>query len=184
MPDIRNLPPSDRASCTAAIRELFEETGILIADTPVPDTTALDRARVALLAGDRTFDSIAEEFDVRFTAARMAYFARWVTPSRLARRYDALFFLVALEDRAQEVTITDEHSSSLWIGSREALAGSRSGELPMLFPTWKTLEELERFADLDSAFAVLRLATVEPIEPILEVRGKTIRPRLPGGDPP
>jgi 8-oxo-dGTP pyrophosphatase MutT (NUDIX family) len=189
VPDMPNLPGGGRAAVTAAIRELFEETGILLSDGDCRARDAASRersraisvARTALLAEDRSFADVTRELSATFTAAPMTYFARWVTPRRLSRRYDALFFLVTLPGRDQDVTITEEHDEASWVSAAEALEGFRSGEFPMLFPTWKTIEELASFADLEAAAAVLGSATVETIEPFLDVRGNTIQPRMPDG---
>lgn len=180
LPEIPNLPDSGRASCTAAIRELFEETGILLADRPIEDVRAVAEARASLLSNDLRFEDVATRLGATFTRAPMAYFARWVTPRLFARRYDALFFLVALADREQEVTITDEHRSILWTLPGQALERFRSGELPMLFPTWKTLERLERYGSLEEAMVKFSSLEVELIEPLLEIHGGSVTPRLPG----
>jgi 8-oxo-dGTP pyrophosphatase MutT (NUDIX family) len=180
LPALPNLPDAGRPAATAAIRELFEETGILLSDDDRSEADpGLDEARLALLADERTFEEVAREFSVTFTAAPMTYFARWITPRRLARRYDALFFLVSLPHREHDVSITVEHDAVLWIGPAEALEQFRRGELPMLFPTWKTVEELAGFADLESATAMLGGAPVRAIEPFLDVHGNTVRPRMP-----
>ncbi|MFV1986365.1 MAG: NUDIX domain-containing protein [Gemmatimonadota bacterium] len=187
LPNLPNLAGGDRAAATAAIRELFEETGILLSDdAPMTGGSGsrdrgdpLEVARMVLLAEERSFEDVARELGATFTRAPMTYFARWVTPRRLSRRYDALFFLVALPDRDVDVTITEEHDAVLWVRVDEAIDRFRRGELPMLFPTWKTIEGLASFTDLDEAIDGLVLDAVEPIEPRLDVQGNTVRLRMP-----
>jgi len=181
MPEIPNLPERDRPSRTAAIRELFEETGILLADGPPRDPRALEDARTGLLANVATFEEVVRRLDATFTRAPMAYFARWITPRLFARRYDARFFLVAPGHAVGRITIGDEHTSALWIEPARALERFRRGELPMLFPTWKTLERLERFEHLEEAMAAFAHAVVDATEPLLDVRGDSVTPRLPEG---
>jgi len=188
LPDLPNLAGVDRAAVTAAIRELFEETGLLLANDALTtagrtgsrdDVDSLDVARMALLAEERSFEDVAREFRASFTEAPITYFARWVTPRRLSRRYDALFFLVALPERDLDITITEEHAAVLWIRADEAIERFRRGELPMMFPTWKTIESLASFTHLDEAIEGMVSDTIEPIEPLLDGQGNTMRPRMP-----
>jgi len=179
LPEISNLPEAQRASCTAAIRELFEETGILLADAPIADPRVLAAARTDLRSNAVGFEEVVTRLDATFTQAPMVYFARWVTPRLFARRYDALFFLIALREGHQDVTITDEHRSVLWISPEQALDEFRRGRLPMLFPTWKTLERLERFDSAEAAMTTFRHAVIDPVEPLLDIQGESVTPRLP-----
>ncbi len=178
LPDLPNLPPDGPAAATAALRELFEETGILLLDEDCT-VPGLDDARAALLRDELPFEEIVRACSGSFADAPMTYFARWITPRRLARRYDALFFLVALTDRTHRVSITDEHDEVVWISAADALASFEAGDLPMLFPTWNTIARLSEFDDLDRAAAVLSGRDVDPIEPVLDVDGGSVRPRMP-----
>lgn len=182
LPEIRNLPQDGRAAAVAALRELFEETGILLLDGDIPEMPAVSDARAALLADERTFADMVREWSGAFRRLRMAYFARWVTPRLLARRYDALFFLVAMPDRSAEVTITDEHDEVAWVAVDEALERFTKGELPMMFPTWQTIQRLSRFEGLEDAMRHLSASDVSSIEPVLEVDGARVRPRMPDED--
>ncbi|MDX1395503.1 MAG: NUDIX domain-containing protein [Gemmatimonadota bacterium] len=180
LPPLRNLPAGHAASATAALRELFEETGILLADgADDVEMASLDETRMALLADEITFEDVARELRLDFRAAPMTYFARWITPKLLARRYDALFFLVVLERRNIDITITDEHDEVLWLPAARALERFRSGELPMLFPTWKTIEDLAAYGSVGEAVRALEGREVHPVEPYLDVDGNRVRPRMP-----
>jgi len=173
------VPDAEPGACMAAIRELFEETGILLGDAPAARPEALARARAELLDDRRSFGDIARELELDFRGARLAYFARWITPERLSRRYDARFFFAALPDREAVVSLTPEHTSGLWSAPSEALERFRSGELPMLFPTWKTLESLTGHTSLEDALARMRATAVRSVTPKLTVTGETVRPVLP-----
>ena len=181
LPALENLPEDGHPAAVAAIRELFEETGVLLSDEPPRDRGLLERARMALLEDRITLEDVAREANLSFRRAPMTYFARWVTPRRLARRYDALFFLVELTDREQRVSITPEHDEVTWITPRAALERFRQGKLPMLFPTWKTVQQLAEYSDLASAALDLGGGAVDPIEPFLDIEGDTVRPRMPDG---
>lgn len=162
----------------AALREGFEETGLLPADR-LPGATELAEGRRALLAGEVEFGRLVERWDLAFSGLRAAYLSRWVTPARLSRRYDARFFLA--EHRGGEpVLAPDELVEWTWLGAAEALARFDRGALPMLFPTRKTMEELAAFADLDALFEWARRREVETIQPRLRVEGDAVTPLLPG----
>ena len=165
-------------SLVAALREAFEETGLLPADD-LPPEGELARAREALLAGETTFPALLRRWDLGFGGLSVAYFARWVTPARLSRRYDARFFLV--EHRGGEPSlIGGEHTEATWIDPREALRRFEAGDLPMLYPTRKTVERLAAHRELTGAMEAFRRARVEPVRPRLLVEGDAVVPVLPG----
>lgn len=177
---LERLPAAHRdrepTALAAGLRELFEETGILLADrAPPPEQAA--RAREALLADRSDFAREAARLDLTFHRLKAAYFARWVTPEKLTRRYDARFFLTRAHDA--EPDLTPEHTEATWIPPARAVAGFRDGSFPMLFPTWKTLEVLARFGDLPEALDRLSRREVRPILARLEVRGDRIVPSMP-----
>lgn len=168
---------AERPALVAALREGFEETGLLPADAP-PGPDELERLRRALLTGERDFPSVVRELDLDFRGLRAAYFARWITPARLARRYDARFFLV--EHRGGEPRFEpDEHTEALWLDPGTALGRFEAGGFPLLFPTRKTLEELAGFEDLDAAFRSYRDRRVTPVQPRLLIEGEEVIPLLP-----
>ncbi len=172
---------SEPAAIAAAIRELFEETGLLLADA-VPDADSLSGARAALLAGEADFRSVAHELDLSFDTVRSAYFGRWITPSRFARRYDTRFFITVLpgELREFEPELTGELEGYRWLRPSTAVELFQEGRLPMLFPTRTTLGSLAEYESLDSLYAECRRRKVEPITPRLLIRGDSVRPVLPG----
>lgn len=165
----------------AALRELFEETGLLLADErPAPGVEA--RARADLLADRRSFGDVAREHDLRFTRTHVCYFARWVTPARFSRRYDTRFFLAELpeEHRDFEPHLTDEITGFAWVTPARAVELFRTGRLPMLFPTRVTLQTLSGFATIEAVFDEYATRAVEPLTPRLLIREDSIRPVLPG----
>lgn len=162
----------------AALRECFEETGLLLADG-VPDGEERRRVREELLAGRLDLPEILRTWDLSFRGLRAAYFARWVTPARLSRRYDARFFLAEHRGGAPRL-LHGEHTDARWVEPGRARERFEVGELPMLFPTRKTVEALAAFDCLDEALAAFRRREVEPIRPRLLVEGEDVIPVLPG----
>lgn len=173
----RGLREPEGAAAVAALRELFEETGLLPADR-VPPREALDSARAELLADQVTFPGLVERLDLRFEGLEGAYFARWITPTRLSRRYDTRFFLA--RSRGGDPRLTAEHTDAAWLSPAEALARFRARELPMLFPTLHTLDDLAGFDDLEAVLEAYAEREVEPIRPRLLVRGGDVKPVMPG----
>lgn len=175
------LPPvPETAACAAALRELFEETGILIGEVRRQlDPAEISRHRRALLADEALFVDLVEALDLDLRASSLVYLARWITPRSLARRYDTRFFLAPVP-AGTRVDLTPEHDSARWEPAGRALELVRTGELPMLFPTRKTLEGLAGFEALGDAVAGLGARAVHPILAKLSMRGDTLRPLMPG----
>jgi 8-oxo-dGTP pyrophosphatase MutT (NUDIX family) len=153
----------------AAVRETFEESGVLLAgpaeDAIVPDTSADDweTDRQALL--DRS-QSLAEMLARRGLALRadlLRPWAHWITPEIEERRYDTRFFVAALPDGQRTRDVSTESDRVMWVRPAEAAEAARRGDMPMLPPTVVTLAEL---AEYDSVAAVLAARS-------------SIRPRLP-----
>jgi len=165
---------------TAALREGFEETGLLPADG-LPDAAELAEGRRALLAGEAEFGTLLERWDLEFRGLRVAYLSRWVTPARLSRRYDARFF-VALHRGGEPDLAPEELVAWTWLAPAEALRRFEAGDLPMLFPTRTTMEELSAFSDPDELFGWARDREVSPIRPRLRVEDGVVTPVLPDED--
>lgn len=130
--------PPARAFVAAALREGFEETGVLVGVDRVP--AAVLRERAALVAGRRRFiDLIASALDRPLDARGLALCARWITPEPLARRYDARFFIAVAPPGIEVVHETGELAEHIWIAPSDALERYFDEAFPMLFPTARTL---------------------------------------------
>jgi len=144
--DLDELGPDLLPGITAcALRELFEETGILVS-TPAVDPEDLPEARRALLAGERSFADILHGFGVRLDASPLVYAGRWVTPPFAPVRFDNRFFLLEWPpDAPAEPSIhPGECESGSWISPAEAWQAWRHGDVLAAPPILHILEVLSQ----------------------------------------
>lgn len=160
----------------AALREAFEETGLLpaAAAASAASLRAARARRESLLDGSLTFVELLAESGVRLDASAVVYFSRWITPVQFSRRYDTRFFLA--RHPGGEPELTREHTAFAWLDPADALARFAAGRLPMLFPTRTTLELLDRFRSLDEVFHAFQGRVVKPILAELIFEAGRIRP--------
>jgi len=137
------------ATHLAALRELFEEAGVLLAEiggrggaTAVP-ARSLGLARSALVGGETSFGKIAAELDLRLRTDLLVPLSRWVTPPVLPRRFDARFFGAALPERARISFEGGEVVDHAWLAPAAALRAMGAGQISMWLPTTATLQQLE-----------------------------------------
>ncbi|MCW2635726.1 MAG: hydrolase [Blastococcus sp.] len=155
----------------AAVRETFEEAGVLLAGDPgdgtvVPDVSGEDweEQRQALLSREL---SLAELLAGRRLAVRsdlLRPFAHWITPPIEPRRYDTKFFAAALPVGQEARDVSGEADEAAWLTPAAALAQLSAGTRPMLPPTSHTLGQLAPFPDVAS---VLAGSPPEPLRPII-----------------
>lgn len=145
-------PAPESAFWTAALRELFEETGVLLARDAdggwAADTTSdtsLEAHRGALMADEITLMDVLEEHELTLDAGGMVHIAHWVTPVVEPRRYDTHFFAAALPPDRSATPDPREMTEAAWLTARDALERFERGELPMVFPTVRTLQELRGY---------------------------------------
>ena len=148
-------PAAALAAFVAAIRELFEEAGVLLADGGREDaavpTRVASAARSALVGGDAGFASIAAELDLRLRTDLLVPLSRWVTPRTLARRFDARFFAAALPAGARVSFEGDEVAGHRWLSPAGGLAAMAAGEIGMWLATSATLQQLEHVTSIEQA---------------------------------
>lgn len=132
---------------SAAIRELFEESGVLLA-THELSAAALQVARDALNAGTLGWQEFIADNGLELHCDRLHYFSFWITPVGEPHRYSARFFLARSPATQTASHDGGELTESCWLSARQALAARERIKLP--YPTRKTLEQLADFDDVDS----------------------------------
>ncbi len=170
-------PPIDagvaRALLVAALRELFEEAGVLLARTSsgeALDAGELDRAAIAaererVRRGDLAFSEFLRSHDWYADANALSLFSHWITPRSEPRRYNTHFFLaVAPPDQAALADASETHDG-VWIVPGDALARRTRDEMHLVYPTIKHLERLSAFDSVDAALAFARSKPIVTIMP-------------------
>ncbi|MCW2496999.1 NUDIX hydrolase [Jatrophihabitans sp.] len=145
----------------AAVRETFEETGVLLS-IPVAD---LSGARTDVEAGRIGFGQLLRSNDLVLDAEGLRPWSRWITPVGEVRRYDTHFFVGALPDGAEAQDVTSESSSASWVGVGAALEAAQRGERIMLPPTLATLASLVPFETVAEALAASEGRSLEAVQP-------------------
>jgi 8-oxo-dGTP pyrophosphatase MutT (NUDIX family) len=157
----------------AAVREVFEETGVLLArdrhDEWVRDNSdaTVEQLRLSLMDDNASLADVLRGCGGRIDFSAMVYFAHWITPVAEPRRYDTRFFAAALPDGRVVRADPREMTDALWLTPKHALARFKEGTLPMVFPTVRTLEQLAEFTSVAQALDFLRTRDVEPVMPRL-----------------
>lgn len=175
-----------RALVAAAVRETFEEAGILLAtegETPVVDTDTdeWEAERLALLNREHSLAELLEKRGLSLRTDLVRPWARWITPEQEPKRYDTHFFLMKLPDGVHPREISTEHDKADWVPVEQALAEAESGERPMLPPTMLTLRDLQPFGTADEALASAPPRRIEPIQPSLIEKDGVEYVELPDG---
>jgi 8-oxo-dGTP pyrophosphatase MutT (NUDIX family) len=107
-------------------------------------------------------------------------FSRWITPEQVQIRFDTHFFLAELP-RGQEPAVDGHECVDLgWFAPRTALQTHADGELELVFPTIKHLEQLGEFASVESLMSYARGRDVQPVQPRVLLEGEVARIVLPG----
>ena len=166
--------PPALAYYLAALREAFEETGILVArdeSGAAPPTAredpTVDALRDHLMGHQARFHEVLDRLGCRLDGAAVEYMAHWITPEAEPRRFDTRFFAARVRGGAHPVVDPREMVEALWITPSAALRRHWEGGLPMVFPTIRSLEDLVAFPTVDAALAGLRGRRIVAILPRL-----------------
>jgi len=172
----------------AAVRETFEECGVLLARARgewalvsaarLRDIEAAHRA--AMTRGERTFGAILAAENLVLAPETMVHFAHWITPERVPKRFDTHFFLAAAPSDQVALHDGEEAVDSVWIPPGTALEGTRAGTYKLVFPTQMNLQKLARHQVSAAAMDAARASRVVTVMPKQERVGDGMRVlRLP-----
>lgn len=183
-------PATARALVICAIRETFEEAGVLFARDARDQIVTLRAgseerwaaARRAIHAEEMTALDGARANGVRFAADLLRFWARWQTPEFAPKRYDTRFFVGRLPDGQEPLHDDIESSSGRWITPAEALRLAADGSFTIIFPTRKMLESLVPYPDTAALWAAAGTArSVTPVLPRLRKDGDGWMIEMPDG---
>jgi len=177
----------DLALRLAAIRETFEETGILLAHPAGGSPASLPKGpggmsslRRELGKGGTAFVGLLKREGLLPAVELLVPFARWITPEAMPVRFDARFFLAEAPAGQEPLVDGAEISGCAWVKPAEALRRCREGDFPMLPPTVANLRELALSDTVDGAMDAARRREVVTVMPRVVSEGGRIKLILPG----
>jgi 8-oxo-dGTP pyrophosphatase MutT (NUDIX family) len=200
----RHLPglPSGEAIAhhVGAVRELFEEAGVLLARRDGAMVALSGRAerarysdyRAALMSGTISMDCLAAAEQIRFALDALVPFAHWTTPETEHRRYDVRFFLAHV-DNSEPLPPSTSRTEVLWADPIDAVERCRRGELLLAPPTWTTLRRLEGFVSIAETMQWAQTSRPGRVQPrlfedngqrLLALPGDPLYPPVDGFDTP
>jgi 8-oxo-dGTP pyrophosphatase MutT (NUDIX family) len=176
----------------AAIRESFEEAGVLLAydrrgqlvnPGAAESQTRFEAYRRRLNAGEQDFGEMLAREELELAADCLTYFSHWITPVTAPRRYDTRFFVAVAPADQEALPDQVEAIHHVWVQPRDALERYHAGEFKMRTPTIRTLEQFAPFERAEALIAALRTKPVAPaILPRIGPRGERLLPGDPGYD--
>jgi 8-oxo-dGTP pyrophosphatase MutT (NUDIX family) len=158
----------------AAVRETFEETGVLLAGpdagTVVGSTSSADweADRLAMETHALSLGELLVRRSLVLRTDLLAGWSRWVTPDFEPRRYDTAFFVAELPEGQSAREVSGETEGTLWARPAQALADHAAGLVSMLPPTATTLREVAAYDDADAVFAAAADRPLAPIKASVE----------------
>jgi 8-oxo-dGTP pyrophosphatase MutT (NUDIX family) len=161
----------------AAIREAFEESGILLAQrrdgsalVNAGSLTQLDAWRAGLNAQSLTLGAMLEEGDLVLSCENLAHFSHWITPEFMPKRFDTHFYLARVP--ADQIAAHDGHENvdSVWISPQQVVEDARNKTRTVIFPTLSNVVRLAQYRSVEQAFAGTLASRIVPIQPWVEQR--------------
>ena len=181
------VPAHGLAYWIAAIRESFEEAGLLLARAATGEpighaqATELSRHRKSVADGDLAFEALLHDAGLKLAVDELVYFSHWITPAGAPRRYDTRFFIAHAPAGQEPVHDNEETIESVWVSPRAGVERFREGTFKLMTPTIHTLR---LFAGYESAAALLdamrALPDVPTIAPRIAKDGRRVMPGEPG----
>ena len=159
----------------AAIRETFEESGILLA-RPKGSSTLVDARRASEIEATHrvdlnerktTFLEVLAKNDLRLALDELMPYAHWITPEGMPKRFDTWFFLAAAPPDQLGAHDGRESTDSIWVSPREALEGGDNGRFKLPFPTTRNLIKLGKQAGVKAAIEDSKGKNIVTVMPVM-----------------
>ncbi|MBI1180591.1 MAG: NUDIX hydrolase [Alphaproteobacteria bacterium] len=179
--DSADMGAAQYATCTSddvalritGIREVFEESGILLARErdgsgfvgEAHRQRIAERHRKRLEKGETNMVEVAEAENIEFMTDLLVPFAHWITPTGAPRRYDTWFYMVRVPEDHLHEHDGGESVDSVWISASQALADEAAGKREITFPTRMQLAKLGRNKRVDDALEAARRSTIVTVLP-------------------
>lgn len=157
--DFDVVPAAERALRIGAIREVWEETGVLVSPQRAPARTG------------RSFREALQASGLRLQLESLTHFGHWITPNVEAKRFDTYFFLAAAGRECVAVPDGVETLGAEWLAPARAVELARSGKRPIIFPTMLNLLRLAESQSTAEAIAAARARPHFTVAPAVEMLG-------------
>lgn len=166
-----DVPDDERGPRVAAVRETFEECGVLVAtDRPVISSIDVTAMRREMDGGRLSFIDFVRTHDIKIDLTRLTRFARWLTPPIVPKRFDTFFYLIEMQ-RGQDVAHDGREAvGNEWIEPEAALRLAESGHRTIVFPTRMNLRLLSRSGSIREAIEMAMLRKSQQVSPSIELR--------------
>lgn len=147
----------------AAIRECFEECGVLLAYrdgqllrlADAVEAARFEGYRERLIANTLTLEEVCAAEGLRLAADRVAYFSHWITPEQAPRRFDTRFFITVMPEGQETMAHAWETADDDWVRPGEALDAHRAGRWQMIAPTLITLASIAEYPDVEALLSAV-----------------------------
>ncbi len=178
--------PLARELVCAAVRETFEESGVLLASaidgsSLDPSSVEWETDRLALLSRERSLSEVFAAHGVTLRADLLRPWAHWITPEAEPRRYDTKFFTAAVPAGQEPRNVSGEADEAAWVRVVDALAENEQGTRMMLPPTLVTLTDLVGHATVADVLEAAPKQPLTPVVPRLVVRDGREYVEMPDG---
>lgn len=162
--DILDVQQNGLQYWIAAIRECFEECGVLFArksetlngELDPKSFNELKQSREALCTGNTTFQAVLEEFSLTLTVSKMHYLSHWITPKVMPARFDTRFFIGVIPNGQATAVNSSELVSGEWVRPEVALHRHMQKKWNMILPTITTLRMISRFENTTTLIDYVR----------------------------
>jgi 8-oxo-dGTP pyrophosphatase MutT (NUDIX family) len=164
---------SARSLLCAAVRETFEESGVLLVDPDSsrsldPQIPLINAWRQQLLDGSLDFVDLLHAHSFQLRCDQLRPWSRWVTPEWSRRRFDTRFFIAATPPNQHTSHLGTESDEVVWMPVASAVTQFEAGAFPMMKATVATLRELSRYSSVSAAFSARRDMTPITVQAVLE----------------